>query len=140
MRGCEIGYIGGSMLNETVRYGNGIEFVDNADIITVTGNWIYQCYDAGITHQSSYADGCKQNAIRFCDNLVEYCVYSIEYYVSQENGRITDTVYQNNILRFAGYGFGSENRIGSSTRYNQLTVGCPNLSGFGPMVTGNAYI
>ena len=168
VRGCEIGYIGGSMLNETVRYGNGIEFVDNADTITVTGNWIYQCYDAGITHQSSYADGCKQNAIRFCDNLVEYCVYNIEYYVSQENGRITDTVYQNNILRFAGYGFGSENRIGSNTRYaanicnyarqmpssdfsvignvldspryNQLTVGCPNLSGVGPTVTGNSYI
>ena len=142
--------------------------MDNADTITVTDNWIYQCYDAGITHQSSYAGGCKQNAIRFCDNLVEYCVYNIEYYVSQENGRITDTAYRNNVLRFAGYGFGSENRIGSNTqyaanicnyarrmpslefsvtgnvldspRYSQLTVGCPNVSGFGPTVTGNSYI
>ena len=166
--GCEIGYIGGSMLDEMVRYGNGIEFVDNADTITVTDNWVYQCYDAGITHQSSYAGGCKQNAIRFCDNLVEYCVYNIEYYVSQENGRITDTAYRNNVLRFAGYGFGIENRIGSSTRYaanicnysrrmpssgfsvtgnmldsplySQLTIGSPNVSGFGPTVTGNSYI
>ena len=27
-----------------------------------------------------------------------------------------------------------------SPRYNQLTVGCPNLSGVGPTVTGNSYI
>lgn len=170
VRGCEIGYIGGSMLDQSVRYGNGFEVVDNCYRITVTDNWVYQCYDAGITHQSSYQPGCVQQEINFSNNLIEYCNYNIEYYVSQQNGRIEDAVYENNILRFAGYGFGSVNRIGSDTsvvsdiccyvrsipcnnfviRGNVMdsslrfhtTIGCPNdtENNLGPVIEGNTYI
>lgn len=169
VQGCEIGYIGGSMLaSQNVRYGNGFEVVDNCDTILVKDNWVYQCFDAGITHQSSYQPGCLQDNITFSDNLIEYCNYNIEYYVSQENGRISNTVYENNILRFAGFGFGSVNRIGSDTgmsaniccyarsmpsrnfvirnnvfdsplRY-QTTIGCPNDPDVGPIVENNTYI
>ena len=169
--GCEIGYIGGSMLGSAnVRYGNGFEVVDNCDTITVRDNWIYQCFDAGITHQSSYEPGSVQKNIRFSDNLVEYCTYNIEYYVSTTNGTISDTAYENNILRFAGCGFGALNRIGSNTsmsanicnyarsmpsvnfvirgnvldspEFFQLTVGCPNeeTGTKGPEVSGNTFI
>ncbi len=171
VQGCEIGYIGGSMLTgQDVRYGNGFEVVDNCDTITVKDNWVYQCYDAGITHQSSYQPGCMQQNITFADNLIEYCNYNIEYYVSNEKGTIKNTVYENNILRFAGYGFGSVNRIGSDTsvvsniccyvrsmpssdfvirnnvmdspsRYH-TTIGCPNdtENNLGPVIEGNTYI
>ena len=171
VQGCEIGYIGGSMLTgQNVRYGNGFETVDNCDTITVQNNWVYQCFDAGITHQSSYKPGCLQTNITFSSNLIEYCNYNIEYYASEEKGRIENTVYENNILRFAGYGFGSVNRIGSDTsvvsniccyvrgipssnfvirnnvmdspfRY-QTTIGCPNdtENNMGPVIEGNTYI
>lgn len=171
VQGCEIGYIGGSMLaGHNVRYGNGFEVVDNCDTITVKDNWVYQCFDAGITHQSSYQPGCLQTNITFSSNLIEYCNYNIEYYVSEEKGRIESTVYENNILRFAGFGFGSVNRIGSDTsmvaniccyarsmpsanfviRNNvmdsslrfQTTIGRPNdtETNMGPVIEGNTYI
>lgn len=169
VRECEIGYIGGSMLDPTVRYGNGFEVVDNCDNILVEDNYVYQCYDAGITHQSSYPLGCKQRNIIFRRNRIEYCNYNIEYYVSTEYGMIEDTVYEDNILQYAGYGFGSVNRIGSNTsvlshiccytrkipcknfiiRNNVfdkslrklLAIGSPNdENGLGPVVTDNVYI
>lgn len=169
VRGCEIGYIGGSMLDETVRYGNGFEVVDNCKNILVENNYVYQCYDAGLTHQSSYAPGCIQSGIRFRRNHVETCNYNIEYYVSAENGWIEDTVYEENYLQNAGYGFGSVNRIGSnpgmlahiccyvrrmpcrnfvirnnildSARGNLITIGSPNdAEGLGPVMTGNSYL
>ncbi len=169
--GCEIGYIGGSMLRGmNVRYGNGFEVVDNCENISVKDCWIYECFDAGVTHQSSYEPGCVQKDINFSDNLIEYCNYNIEYYVSETNGRMENITYANNILRFAGYGFGSINRIGSNTSaagnitnyvrimpsqnfvikdnvmdsplYHQMTVGYPNdpEKASGPEVYNNTYI
>lgn len=171
--GCEIGYIGGSMMDyygTAVRYGNGFEVVDNCENITVKNCWVYQCMDAGITHQSSYEPGCLQKNIDFSDNLIEYCNYNIEYYVSETNGRMENITYANNILRFAGYGFGSINRIGSNTStagnisnyirvmpstnfvikdnvmdsplYYQMAVGFPNdpAKAMGPEVINNTYI
>ena len=168
--GCEIGYIGGSMLNgQNVRYGNGFEVVDECENISVKDCWIYQCYDAGITNQSSYEPGYVQKNITYSNNLVEYCNYNLEYYVSAK-GKLENISYDNNILRFAGYGFGSVDRIGSNTSvagnicnyvrimpsenfvikdnimdsplYYQMTVGYPNdpKKAMGPEVFNNTYI
>ncbi len=169
--GCEIGYIGGSIMTigeRAVGYGNGIEFVDNCDGITVENNWVYQCYDAGITHQSSNPNGCKQKNIDFSGNLIEYCCYNMEYYVDDDNGYMENITYENNILRFSGYGFGNANRIGGDSsmnsnicsyvrkmrsanfniRYNifdtpksyHTTIGAPNDGTYGPMIYGNTFI
>lgn len=169
VRNCEIGCIGGSMLDCNVRYGNGFEVVDNCEDIMVESNYVYHCYDAGITHQSGYQPGCMQRNICFRNNRIEYCNYNIEYYVSTENGMIENTIYEGNTLRYAGYGFGSVNRIGSNTsvlshiccytrnmpcknfviRNNVfdyslrkiLAIGSPNAKdGLGPTVYGNTYI
>lgn len=173
VRGCEIGYIGGSMMNyygTQVRYGNGFEVVDNCENITVKDCWVYQCMDAGLTHQSSNSEGCLQKNIDFSDNLIEYCNYNIEYYVDETNGKMENITYANNILRFAGYGFGSINRIGSNTSvagnisnyirvmpsenfvikdnvmdsplYYQTAIGFPNdpAKAMGPEITNNSYI
>lgn len=169
--GCEIGYIGGSIMTigeRKVGYGNGIEFVDNCNEITVKNNWVYQCYDAGITHQSSNTNGCKQIDINISHNLVEYCCYNIEYYVDVNNGFMKNITYENNILRFSGYGFGNANRIGGdssmnsnicnyvrkmkSTNFNikynifdtpqsyHTTIGAPNDETYGPMMYNNMFI
>lgn len=169
VQGCDVGYCGGSMLNASVRYGNGVEFVDKCKNIDIKNNWVYQCYDAGITHQSSNAEGCVQEDITISGNLVEYCSYNIEYYVDATTGTIKNTLYENNILRFAGYGFGSVNRIGSdvsrlsninnylrkipcenfviqnnvfdSSKKYQIAIGSPNdVDGNGPVIEGNIFI
>ncbi len=108
---CEIGYIGGSLQNASGRYGNGIELNGDVNGATVKNNWIYQCYDAGYTHQC----GGDEIGIRVDANLIEYCNYNVEFFL-QRDGRI-EAVFENNILRFAGYGFGTKNRYGSSDDY-----------------------
>lgn len=122
---CEVGYIGGSELNSTnddgsinyCRYGNGIEFWSHATNIVVKNNWIYQCYDAGYTNQGQ---GARHTDLLIKDNLIEYCNYNIEIfgsYVAEDGtikGLLKNCVYDGNVLRFAGYGFGTNNRTGSN--------------------------
>ena len=167
VRGCEIGYIGGSMLDKITRYGNGIEFFGVVDGALVENNWIYQCFDAGYTNQGEV--GYQKN-ITVKNNLMEYSPYNIEIWDGDEEGKtgFENCIYENNILRFAGYGFGSCNRIGSSLsavgnissydytvfsknfviRNNILDgslhyvlLSCyPNVNGLGPVIKGNTWV
>jgi len=100
---CEMGWIGGSFLNDTTRYGNAIEFWQGCSNILIENNWIYQCYDTGITHQGGFV----QEDIAIRGNLVEYCTWGMEFWT--ENGPENvwkNIVYENNIIRFSGYGWG----------------------------------
>ncbi len=119
VRNCEVGYIGGAMTGKEEddlrgRYGNGVEIFNGTSDCEVTNNWIYQCFDTGYTNQSTV--GTQKN-ITASDNLIEYCLYNIEMWVSayNEDGISTeyvmkDVTVRNNILRFAGYGFGTFGR------------------------------
>lgn len=111
VQNCEFGWVGGCYMTEAgsvERYGNAIQFWDKAENITVKNNWIYQVYDAGVTFQSR--SDVKYSNISFTDNLIEYCNYSIEFFCSEDqtsvNGGYKDITFANNIMRFAGYGFG----------------------------------
>ena len=84
---CEIGSIGGCPLNfkstgEQARFGNGVEIYGSCENYTVDNCYVYQCYDAGITHQ--YSGGTdKHNSmvnIVYSNNVIEDCVYSVEYF------------------------------------------------------------
>ena len=119
---CEIGYIGGSEFNSKDkdgnvvygRYGNGIEFNAHVTNALIKNNWIYQCYDAGYTNQGH---GATHDNIVVTNNLIEYCNYNIELFASSSDpnvGVIKNCSYENNVLRFAGYGFGTINRVGSN--------------------------
>ena len=167
IRGCEIGYIGGGIPGGGAgsRYGNGIEFWMECENIVVEDCWVYQCYDAGITHQSG-AYAVEKN-INFDSNLVEYCQYNLEFF--NQEGQTINVTYSNNILRFAGYGvFDPKDRRGSNssataniclwwrlnpcenfvikdnildTSYGYLIAGWHlNEAGKGPTVFGNAYV
>ena len=51
----------------------------------------------------------------YTNNLIEYCVYSIEYFLGQPaNTEVTryqeNILIQNNIMRYAGFGFGIQRR------------------------------
>lgn len=99
---CEIGWIGGSYINTAGgRYGNGVEFYYGAENILVENNWVYQVYDAGISNQGTTG---TQNNITFNKNLIEYCTWSIEVW----NDKFDDLYYTNNIMRFAGNGWGNQ--------------------------------
>lgn len=129
---CEIGWIGGSIQHydgtdpnypqggrgTVTRYGNGVEIYGGCDDYEVSNCWIYQTYDAGITHQVSTwgrAD-YRMQRILYKDNLIENCVYSIEYFLEKngsdkdapDNSRMSDVEICGNILRFSGYGWGNQ--------------------------------
>ncbi len=114
---CEIGMLGGSQQLRETRYGNGIEMQLGVRHIKVSGNYVYQCYDAGITFQSwNSADmDTYYDDIDISKNLVEACYYNIEFFSTQPDrgGRYTELhniSISNNILRFAGYVWSYEQR------------------------------
>ena len=124
---CEIGWIGGTVQHylgtdpnypegdrgSVTRYGNGIEIYGGCEDYTVSNCYIYQVYDAGITHQvTTWGKPVKMTGIRYVNNLVEYCVYSIEYFLEKNGGDtesyMDDIEMSGNILRFSGYGWGQQ--------------------------------
>lgn len=119
---CEIGWIGGGIqsyaangdTNQTAtRYGNGIEIYVSCKDFTVDHCYVYQVYDAGVTHQFKGDAGkiVKQENVVYSNNLIENCVYSIEYFLdaseepeqSMYNIKIFD-----NIMRYCGFGWGNQ--------------------------------
>ena len=124
---CELGWIGGSIQHyygtdpnypeggrgTVTRYGNAIEIYGGCDGYRVENCYIYQVYDAGITHQISTNGGFYAlKNIRYAHNLMERCVYSIEYFL-EKNGGDEASYMENceichNILRFSGFGWGQQ--------------------------------
>ena len=121
---CELGWIGGGVLyynknNEAVRYGNAVEVYTSCDGYYVKNNYIYQCYDTGITHQQSPigGDGVFNNIV-YSGNLIEKCIWSIEYYHGNPDPKkvkrlMKNIVIEDNILRNAGEGFGTQRPNGN---------------------------
>ena len=124
---CEIGWIGGVIQHYSgtdpnypqgrrgtvTRYGNGVEIYGGCEDYLVANCYVYQAYDAGITHQvTTRGKKYTMTGIRYLDNLVENCVYSIEYFLDQTEGDresyIDDCVMRGNILRLSGYGWGQQ--------------------------------
>lgn len=117
VQNCEFGWIGGSIQaegifgrNHATRFGNGVEIWGGCDHYAVTNSYFYQIYDAAVTHQFSSSDnGVSMKDVRYSSNLMEYCNYSIEYFlggVKEGDSYIMDQLLiDNNFMRFAGEGF-----------------------------------
>ncbi len=115
---CEFGWIGGTIIyyqdnGNPVRYGNAIQAIGSATNYEAVNNYIYQVYDAGITHQiGKGSEGIVFQNIRYADNVILYCSYSIEYFLGEVSGSATrymeNIVIENNIMRYAGFGFGNQ--------------------------------
>ena len=95
------------------RYGNAVEIYGGCEDYLVSNCYIYQVYDAGITHQIT-TNGKKYTLtnIRYLDNLVEHCVYAIEYFLDMTEGDtesyMNDVLMKGNVLRLSGYGWGQQ--------------------------------
>ena len=112
---CELGWIGGSLqgINSTTRYGNAIEIYVSCSNFTVDHCYVYQIYDAGLTHQFKDKNDKSVSMMDVCysNNLIEYCTYSIEYFLGQTddiNQIMKNITIKNNICRFAGFGWGDQ--------------------------------
>ena len=124
---CEIGWVGGTIQHylgtdpnfpegkrgTVTRFGNGIEIYGGCEDYLCRGNYVYQVYDAGVTHQYTIPAGetCVMKNVRYSGNLIEKCVYSIEYFLSNTQGgaSLMDGLeIDGNFLRLSGYGWGQQ--------------------------------
>lgn len=111
---CEFKWIGGSIQAEGIygrnfatRYGNGVEIYGGCDNFTVKNCYFSQIYDAAVTFQFSTNDGRKitMNNVDFSDNVMEYCNYSVEYFLTASNDSLIKNVtIKNNSMWYAGFG------------------------------------
>lgn len=120
VQNCEVGYIGGSAQywhsnGYIIRYGNGIEVYGGCDNFTVDNCYVYQCYDAGITHQYSPQKNVAvfHEDVNFTNNVIEKCIYNIEYFMSdtaneEEISKLINVLYKNNIFAYSGMGWGMD--------------------------------
>ncbi len=123
---CEFGWIGGSIQHyfgtdpnypqgsrgSVTRFGNAIEIYGGCEDYVASNNYIYEVYDAGITHQVTTSEKVIMTGIRYMDNVIEKCVYGIEYFLDQINGEnesyMDDVVIRGNFIRLSGYGWGQQ--------------------------------
>jgi hypothetical protein len=109
---CEFGWIGGSIQQGKTRYGNAIEVYGACNGYIVDHCYIYQIYDAGVTHQyknSTSTETKIMENVTYSNNLIEFCIYSFEYFLDQPNSRndvMKNITIKDNICRNTGYGFG----------------------------------
>ena len=169
----EIGWIGGSAQNTNggtmTRFGNGIEVYGGCDNYVIDNCYVYECYDAGITHQKQLGggDACTEQNVYFTNNVIDKCIYNIEYFMG-----IADTAgatrfmkninYVGNLLARSGYGWGAnpsraasikgwdhhnnhaedftiENNVFFMDKVNAVDLGVGNIAWL-PVFKGNTYI
>ena len=123
---CEFGWIGGSIQHydgtdpnfmegdrgSVTRYGNAVEICGGCNNYTVSNNYIYEIFDAGITHQVGSSDKITMTNILYSDNMVERCVYGIEYFLDLRGGQkesyMKNYKIKGNFIRLTGYGWGQQ--------------------------------
>lgn len=174
VQNCEMGWIGGMLQykridGSPVRYGNAIEVYACCKDYKMCDNYIYQIYDAAVTHQyfQDTNEEMYMEDVVYSGNLIEYCTYSLEYALAkQTNGDqcMRNILVTDNIMRFAGYGFGNQrpdketpahikswdtentsenyvikNNIFDRSRYMVVHVAAVNKEHL-PVMSGNVYV
>lgn len=119
---CEMGWLGGLYNGSGNRYGNAIQLWRYSKNTDVSNNYIYQTFDAAITFQGH--DNNEYENLTFKNNLMEYCSMNFEFWGSKNydeypNATINNIKFEDNIIRFGGYGFAGEQR---ETQLNQAMI------------------
>ena len=124
---CELGWIGGCIQTyfgtdpnypegrrgSVTRYGNAVEIYGGCDDYLVENCYVYECYDAGLTHQVTTFDFTrKMTGVVYKNNLIENCVYGIEYFLEIRNGvpgsEMSNILMEGNFIRHSGEGWGQQ--------------------------------
>ena len=141
VRNCDISWIGGSTLyidegGRGVRYGNGIEFWSAARDILVENNRLWECWDAALTNQSNI-DGVVQKNITYRGNEIWNSEYSYEYWQQGEGARTENIVFENNVCREAGKGWGHRQRWNPNAAHLMFYDTTAETEGF--IIRGNRF-
>ena len=140
--GCDISWIGGSTLyidegGRGVRYGNGIEFWSAAQDVLVENCRVWECYDAAITNQSN-VDGVVQKNITYRGNEIWNSEYSYEYWQQGDGARTENILFENNVCRNAGYGWGHKQRWNPNAAHLMFYDTTADTQGF--VIRGNRFL
>ena len=182
VKNCEFGYIGGAIQNfrgtdpnfpkggrgSVTRFGNAVEIYGGCENYTVENNYFYEVYDAAITHQMTTDKKLVMKDIKYRRNVIEKCVYGIEYFLDQVNGE-NESIMENveisdNFIRLSGYGWGQQrhnfdtpshikswnfrntaknfvisNNIFDTSAYRMLHLVCEEKNSL-PRLCGNTYV
>lgn len=124
---CEFAELGGSLLYDTTRYGNGFEaWIDSADVL-VEKSIFHDIYDVAMTAQGGPASSTGSwTNITYRNNLVYLCNQSFEFWSDGDPAKdpgFVGCVVECNTCLYAGYGWSSNVRPDPSTRVHLLTYG-----------------
>jgi len=140
VRDCDIAWIGGGHQSTTpegkpVRFGNGIEFWENAHDNLVEGCRLWEVYDAALTNQGS-ADNVQSN-LTYRDNVIWNCEYSFEYWNRGPESTTHNIRFEHNTCVNAGSGWGHKQRPYPNGRHLMFYFNSARTTGF--YVGGNIF-
>lgn len=141
VRSCDISWIGGSTLyiddgGRGVRYGNGIEFWGNSANILVENCRVWECWDAALTNQSNVVGAIQENII-WRNNEIWNSEYSYEYWQQGDHCVTRNIVFENNVCRKAGYGWGHKQRWNPNAAHLMFYDTTADTDGF--FIRGNRF-
>ena len=125
---CVIQNIGGSYQKGDTRYGNGIEFWNQANN-TIVQNCVFKnIYDAAYTLQgNTVTDGFYNNVCK--NNIFINCTYSIEIFCHNNYNikkyKFKKNIIKNNIIINQGQGFGYSSRLDKTQPANLVSWTIP---------------
>ena len=112
IRNCDFLWIGGSHLytrdNHPTRYGNGVEFWDSCEDMTVENNYFENIYDTAMTNQGT-GKGLVRNMV-WRNNKTFRCEQSYEIWFSSPDMQVDELYFTGNECIDAGYGWGHVQR------------------------------
>jgi hypothetical protein len=109
VKDCDFSWIGGGILEDRVRYGNGVEFWRSSHDNTVERCTFDQVYDAACTVQGN-GDPFEAYNIRFRNNIIRNSEYSFELWAEPAGTWLHDVYFENNTCLNAGSGWGHSQR------------------------------
>ena len=132
LRDCDVSWIGGGHQftqpnGNPVRFGNGIEFWENAHDILVEGCRIWEIYDAALTNQGS-RDNSQIN-ITYRDNVIWNSEYSFEFWNRGPESTTRNIRFEHNTCFGAGLGWGHAQRPDPNGRHLMFYVNTAQTSG-----------
>jgi hypothetical protein len=140
VRDCDVAWIGGGHQFTTpegrpVRFGNGIEFWENAHDNLVEGCRLWEVYDAALTNQGG-ANNAQVN-ITYRDNVIWNCEYSFEYWNRGPESTTRNIRFEHNTCVNAGRGWGHQQRPDRNGRHLMFYVNSARTTGV--YVVGNIF-
>ena len=135
IRKMDFSFIGGGYHEGLIRYGNGVEFYDDAHDNIVERCRFNQIYDVAMTPQGNLENYKVYNII-FRNNIVTNCEQSFEFWVRGKNALAEHIYFINNTCLNVGSTWAHEQREkyvtshllfwGSNALYNNLYI-CNNI-------------